>query len=89
MFKIFPDNHVQNNPYRVLFGQGEWTWSIAIFTSTHKGPMMTPKGKTISSANKKLQVEFCTAAHWKNAKIDEENIFYDQVGMMRPLGLAQ
>ena len=32
MFKMFPDNHVQNNPYKVLFAQGEWTCSIAIFT---------------------------------------------------------
>jgi hypothetical protein len=39
MFKIFPDNHGQNNPYRVLFGQGEWTCSIAILTGTHKGSM--------------------------------------------------
>src|SRR5438128_804815 len=32
MFKMFPDNHVQNNPYKVLFGQG--ACSIAIFTGT-------------------------------------------------------
>jgi len=31
MFKTFPDNHVENNPYKVLFGQGDWTCSIAIF----------------------------------------------------------
>jgi len=30
MFKTFPDNHVENNPYRVLFGQNEWTCSIAM-----------------------------------------------------------
>ena len=40
MFRIFPDNHVANDPYKVLFGQGEWTCSIAIFTGTHQGPMI-------------------------------------------------
>jgi hypothetical protein len=25
MFKTFPDNHVQNNPYKILFGQEMWT----------------------------------------------------------------
>ena len=44
MFKIFPDNHVENNPYKMLFGQGDWTCSIAIFAGTHKGPM-TSEGK--------------------------------------------
>lgn len=87
MFKIFPDNHVENNPYKMLFGQGDWTCSIAIFTGTHKGPM-TSEGKTIPPTNKKFQVDFCTVAHWKNGQIDEENLFYDNIGMMKQLGLA-
>jgi predicted ester cyclase len=87
MFKTFPDNHVQNNPYRVLFGQGEWTCSIAIFTGTHKGPMIASRGETIPPTNKKFQLDFCTVAHWKDSQIDEENLFFDQVGMMRQLGL--
>ena len=87
MFKIFPDNHVQNNPYKTLFAQGEWTCSIAIFTGTQTGPMVAPGGKTIPPTNKKFQIDFCTVAHWKNGQIDEENLFYDHVGMMRQLGL--
>ena len=83
MFKTFPDNHVQNNPYKVLFGQGEWTCSIAIFTGTHKGPMIGAAGKMIAHTNKIFQVDFCTIAYWKNGQIDEENLFYDQMGMMR------
>ena len=31
-FKAFPDNRVANNPYKVLFGQDDWTCSIAEFT---------------------------------------------------------
>jgi predicted ester cyclase len=75
MFKTFPDNHVENNPYKVLFGHGDWTCSIATFTGTHKGSMTGPGGKTIAPTNKKFQVEFCTVAHWKNGQIDEENLF--------------
>jgi predicted ester cyclase len=83
MFKIFPDNHVENN--KVLFGQGDWTCSI--FTGTHKGPM-TSEGKKTPPTNKKFQVGFCTVAHWKNGQIDEENLFYDNIEMMKQLGLA-
>jgi hypothetical protein len=88
MFKTFPDNHVENNPYKVLFGQNDWTCSIAIFTGTHKGPMIGSEGKSIPPTNQKFQVDFCTVAHWKNGKIIEENLFYDQVGMMKQLGLG-
>ncbi|MDQ3837305.1 MAG: ester cyclase [Thermoproteota archaeon] len=48
-FSAFPDNHVGNNPYKVLFAQGEWTCSMAEFTGTHKGPMMAP-GPTRSAS---------------------------------------
>jgi predicted ester cyclase len=86
-FKAFPDNHVGNNPYKSLFGQGDWTCSIAEFTGTHKGPMMSPDGKTIQATNKAFKVDFCTVAHWNNSRIVEENLFYDLVGMMKQLGL--
>ena len=61
MFKRFPDNHVQNNPYKVLFGQGEWTCSIAIFTGTHKGPMMVLEGKRFHLRRRNFRLIF---AQW-------------------------
>ena len=36
-FKAFPDNHIDNDPYKILFGQGDWTCSVANFTGTFKG----------------------------------------------------
>ena len=35
-FKTFPDNHIVNNPYKIAFGDGDWTCSIADFTGTMK-----------------------------------------------------
>jgi ketosteroid isomerase-like protein len=87
-FKTFPDNHVGNDPYKVLFGQGEWTCSVARFTGTMKGPMKRPDGTTIPPTNKSFEVEFCTVAHWQNGKIVEERLFYDLVGLMRPIGVG-
>ena len=88
-FKAFPDNHIENNPYKVIFGQGEWTCSIANFSGTHTRSMVGEDGKTISPTNKKFHIEFCTVAHWKNGQIIEEKLFYDLVGMMRQLGWIQ
>jgi hypothetical protein len=84
----FPDNRVGNRPYKVLFGESEWTCSVANFTGTMTGPMTGPDGKTIQPTNKKFQVEFCTVAHWnEKGKITEERLFYDLVGLMRQLDL--
>jgi ketosteroid isomerase-like protein len=87
-FKVFPDNHIVNNPYKVMFGEGDWTCTIAEFTGTMKGPMKGADGKMIPPTNKKFKVEFCTVAHWKNGEITEENLFYDLVGMMKQIGLS-
>jgi len=86
-FQTFPDNHVENRPYKVLFGQGDWTCSVATFTGTMKGPMKGSNGKEIQPTNKKFKVEFCTVAHWKDSEIIEEKLFYDLVGLMKQIGL--
>lgn len=87
-FNVFPDNHVGNNPYKVLFANEDWTCSIAELTGTHKGPMMGFDGTSIPATNKSFKVDFCTVAHWKDGRIIEENLFYDVMGMMKQLGLV-
>ncbi len=32
-------------------------------------------------------LEFCIVARWKDGQIVEENLFYDQVGLMRQIGV--
>jgi len=87
-FKTFPDNHLINNPYKILFGQGDMTCTVADFFGTMKGPMVVAGGKTIPPTNKKFHVEFCTVAHWsESGEILEERLFYDLVGLMREIGL--
>lgn len=87
-FKTFPDNHLVNNPYKIFFGQDDFTCSVADFTGTMKGPMKGSDGKLIPPTNKKFHIEFCTVAHWKNGEIVEEKLFYDLVGMMKQIGLT-
>jgi hypothetical protein len=87
-FKTFPDNHLVNNPYKILFGQGDYTCTVADFSGTMKGPMKGAGGKLIPPTNKSFKIEFCTVAHWsKDGEILEERLFYDLVGLMRQIGL--
>ena len=87
-FKTFPDNHLINRPYKILFAEGNHTCSVADFYGTMKGPMKMPDGKIIPATGKNFHVEFCTVATWnEKGEITEERLFYDQVGLMRQIGL--
>src|SRR5689334_2531732 len=44
-FKMFPDNHLANDPYKILFAEGDYTCSVADFTGTFKGAMKGLDGK--------------------------------------------
>ena len=86
-FKTF-DNKLVNNPYKILFADGNYTCSVADWTATMHGPMKMPDGKVIQPTHKTAKLEFCTVATWKNNEITEERLFYDAVGMMKQLGLS-
>lgn len=87
-FRTFPDQQLDNRPYRTFFASGDWTCSIARFTGTMKGPMKGPDGKEIPPTGKSFEVDFCTVARWDNGQIVEENLFYDLVGFMKQIGLG-
>lgn len=86
-FKMFPDNHLANDPYKILFAEGDYICSVADFTGTFKGAMKGLDGKMIQHTNKKFHLEFCTVAYWQDRKILEERLYYDQVGMLKQIGV--
>ena len=89
-FRTFPDQHLDNRPYKTFFASGDWTCSIARFTGTMTGPMKGPDGKEIPPTNKSFEIDFCTVARWDDkGQIIEENLFYDLVGFMKQIGLSQ
>ena len=89
-FRTFPDQHLDNRPYKTFFASGDWTCSIARFTGTMTGPMKGPDGKEIPPTGKSFEVDFCTVAHWDDkGQIIEENLFYDLVGFMKQIGLSK
>jgi len=58
-FKAF-DNHLDNDPYKILFGYGDYTCSVARWIGKNIGPFMGPDGRMIPATNKKFELEFCT-----------------------------
>jgi hypothetical protein len=86
-FKTF-DNKLVNNPYKILFGEGNYTCSVADWTATMIGSLKMPNGKVIQPTHKTAKLEFCTVATWKGKEIAEERLFYDVTAMMKQLGLS-
>src|SRR5438874_5748820 len=83
-FKMFPDQHLINNPYKIMLAQG----TAADFTGTMKGPMTMPVGTVIQPTNKSFHIDFCTVARWnEQGQIVEENLFYDLMGMLKQIGV--
>jgi len=89
-FRAFPDQKLDNRPYRVFFASGDWTCSIARFRGTFSGPMKGADGKDIPPTGKRFDVDFCTVARWgDDGQIIEENLFYDLVSFMQQIGLSK
>lgn len=87
-WKTFPNQKLDNRPYRVFFADGDYTCSIARFRGTMTGPMITPDGTEIPPTGKSFDVDFYTVAKWENGLIVEENLMYDLVTFMKQLGLS-
>jgi len=81
------ENHLDNNPYRVMFGSDDWTCTIAKWKGKMIGPWQGLDGKVHEATGKTFELEFCTVARWKDGEIVEENLFYDQVGFLRQIGV--
>ena len=81
------ENHLDNNPYRVMFGAGDWTCTIARWKGKMIGPWQGLDGQVHEATGKTFELEFCTVARWQNGEIVEENLFDDQVNFLRQIGV--
>ena len=85
-FKAF-ENTLENNPYMVQFGEGDWTCTVARWKGTMKGPIKAPDGRIVPPTGRSFELEFCTVARWKDGEIVEEKLFFDQIGLLRQIGV--
>lgn len=83
----FPDNKV-THPYPVLFGEGDFTCFVTHFGGTFTAPLETPDGSVIQPTGKSFDVLFSTTAKWRNGKIVEEWLFFDNGSFYKQIGLA-
>ena len=87
MFAFAPDTKITSHP--VKFGTGDWTTVIGEMEGTFSKPMPIGNGKTIPPTGKKFKLSMCTVGHWKDGKMIEEYLFWDNQSFMKQIGLAQ
>jgi hypothetical protein len=81
------ENRVDNDPYKIQFGQGDWTCTVARWRGKMVGPMKAPDGRIVPPTGKTFDLEFCTLARWKNGEIVEEKLLYDQLSLLEQIGV--
>ena len=87
MFVAMPDLAIRAHP--VSFGSGDWTAAIGVMEGTFTNPMPAGEGKTIKPNKRKLNLRMATIAHWKDNRIDEEYLFWDNAAYKQQLGLGK
>jgi hypothetical protein len=87
IFAFAPDTKIKNHP--VSFGSGDWTCVIGEMEGTFSKPMSIGNGKSIPPTNKKFKLSMATIGHWKDGKMIEEHLFWDNLSLMKQIGLAQ
>ena len=88
-WKTFPNQRLDNHPYRIFFASGDYTCSVARFTGTMTGSMKAPDGREIPPTGKPFEIDFYTVAQWDKDQIVEENLMYDLVTFMKQIGLSE
>jgi hypothetical protein len=81
------DTVLDNGPYPLVFGQGDWTCAVSRLTGTTNDSMGGLNGNMILPASQRLEIEVCVVTCSKNGEIVEQKVFYDLVGMQKSLGV--
>jgi ketosteroid isomerase-like protein len=87
-FRIFPDVHVDNDPYSIQFGNGDWITVISRTTGTFTGEMSLPGGNVIAPTGKTFDVEFGQTVKWDGDQVTEIFAFWDTALQAQQVGLA-
>jgi hypothetical protein len=88
MWLTFPDVHVQNDPYRIQFGSGDWITVITRSTGTFTGKMTLPGGKVIAPTGKKYDLDLCTTSKWDGDVLVEEFVSWDSALQAHQIGIG-
>jgi hypothetical protein len=86
--RIFPDMHVDSDPYPIQFGSGDWITVVTSATGTFTGELTLPDGTVIPPTGKAFNVEFGQTTKWDGDQIIVISAFWDAALQRQQIGLA-
>jgi hypothetical protein len=86
--RVFPDMHVNSDPYPIQFGSGDWITVITSATGTFTGEMTLPDGTVIPPTGKAFDLEFGQTTKWDGDQLIVISAFFDARLQRQQLGLA-
>jgi len=86
--RAFPDAVIENDPYPIQFGQGDWITAVTRIRGTFSGELVGPDGKVIPGTGKPFDVGMTTIARIENGLLVEERAFVDQALLFQQIGLT-
>jgi len=87
LFVFAPDTRILEHPIRISCG--DLTAVTGVFEGTFSAPMPIGDGKTIAPTGKSFRLNMATFAKWKNGRMIEEWLFWDNKTYMKQIGLGQ
>jgi ketosteroid isomerase-like protein len=88
MFRIFPDVHVNNDPYPVQFGSGDWITVVTRTTGTFTGEMVLPDGTVVPPTGKAFDLDFGQTSKWQGDRLVAISAFWDSALQAKQIGLG-
>jgi hypothetical protein len=88
LLRIFPDIHVNSDPYPIQFGSGDWITVVTNATGTFTGEMTLPDGTVIPPTGKKWDVEFGQTTKWHGDQLIVISAFWDAALLRKQIGLV-
>jgi len=87
-FRTFPDVHVDNDPYQIQFGSGDWITVVGRTTGTFTGEMILPDGKVVAPTGKAFDLDFGQIVKWDGDLLIEIFAFWDSALLAQQVGLG-
>jgi hypothetical protein len=85
---IFPDMQVDNDPYPIQFGSGDWITVVTNATGTFTGEMTLPDGTVIPPTGKAFDMEFGQTSKWDGDQLIVISAFWDAALQRQQIGLT-
>jgi SnoaL-like polyketide cyclase len=87
-FGMFPDVYVDNDPYPIQFGAGDWITVVTRTTGTFTGELTLPDGTVVAPTGKAFDVDFGQTVKWDGDLVIEISAFWDANLQAKQIGLA-